>query len=65
MIYGRGAKFPEIHSLGMQLYNQALEMTPGIMTGFDERNAEIKDTADLSFVKINDKKPHLAFFQSF
>ncbi len=51
MIYGRGAKYPEIKALGIQLLEQAKEKAPGIMSGFKEKTV-CEDCPDLSFVKV-------------
>ncbi len=51
MIYGRGAKYPEIKALGLELLEQAKIKAPGIMSSFKEK--EIKeDGPDLSFVNV-------------
>lgn len=53
MIYGRGAKFPEIKRLGEQLLSQAKEKAPGIMQDFEERNSKtVCDEPDLSFISL-------------
>ncbi len=51
MLYGRGAKYPEIKALGEQLYAQAKEMAPGIISGFKEIPV-CEDAPDLSFINI-------------
>ncbi len=43
MIYGRGAQFPEIKNLGISLYEQAKNMTPGIFTDFETRRPTVQD----------------------
>lgn len=59
MIHGRGKNYPEIHKLGLELKEQAEKMTPGIMTGFDERAQSVSDNPDLSFINFgNSKKAH-------
>lgn len=49
MICGRGAKYPEIKKLGLELYDQAKEKAPGIMAGF-KADRMVNDTPDLSFI---------------
>lgn len=51
MIYGRGAKYPEIKALGLQLLEQAKEKAPGIMSSFKEK-AVCEDAPDLSFINV-------------
>lgn len=51
MLYGRGAKYPEIKKLGEQLYAQACEKAPGIMGGFKAKEVS-EDAPDLSFVDV-------------
>lgn len=51
MIYGRGAKYPEIKALGLQLVEQAKEKAPGIMSSFKEKTI-CEDGPDLSFVCV-------------
>ena len=49
MLYGRGSKYHEIVKLGRELKEQAEKLTPGIMTGFDERSKNyMPDNPDLS-----------------
>lgn len=43
MIYGRGSAFAEIKNLGISLYEQAKEMTPGIFTDFETRRPSVCD----------------------
>ncbi len=51
MLYGRGARFPEIKTLGEQLLKQAQEKAPGITAEFNARSeARAADFADLSFI---------------
>lgn len=53
MLYGRGAKFPEIKRLGEQLLAQAEEKAPGIMADFEARAVcDAPDEPDLSFIDI-------------
>lgn len=65
MLYGRGSKYPEIVKLGRELKEQAEKLTPGIMTGFDERSKNyMPDNPDLSFIgdvprRTNGKKVEL------
>lgn len=57
MIYGRGKNYPEIYKLGIELKEQAENLTPGIMTGFDERSENVKcDNPDLSFIKLQNSQ---------
>ena len=51
MICGRGAKYPEIKKLGLELYSQALEKAPGIMSGFNPEK-QVDDVPDLSFINV-------------
>lgn len=51
MICGRGAKYPEIKKLGLELYEQAVEKAPGIMSSFN-MNKTVKDAPDLSFIDV-------------
>ena len=51
MICGRGAKYPEIKKLGLELYEQAKEKAPGIMSSFNPDKA-VNDVLDLSFVEV-------------
>lgn len=51
MIYGRGAKYPEIKALGLELLEQAKEKAPGIMSSFKEKTVA-EDCPDLSFVNV-------------
>ena len=51
MICGRGAKYPEIKKLGLELYEQAMEKAPGIMSSFKMDKA-VNDAPDLSFIDV-------------
>ncbi len=51
MLCGRGAKYPEIKKLGLQLYEQAKEKAPGIMSAFNPEKKVI-DAPDLSFISV-------------
>lgn len=51
MICGRGAKYPEIKKLGLELYEQAKEKAPGIMSSFNPDRVS-NDVPDLSFIDI-------------
>ncbi|MGN0525927.1 MAG: FAD-dependent thymidylate synthase [Acutalibacteraceae bacterium] len=57
MIYGRGATFPELKTLGLSLLEQARALTPGIFTDFENRRPSIPDvptfdyTADKELIK--------------
>ena len=57
MICGRGAKYPEIKKLGLELYEQALTRAPGIMASFNPEKT-INDLPDLSFIDV--KPEHTA-----
>lgn len=57
MICGRGAKYPEIRKLGLELYEQAMEKAPGIMASFKTDRVE-NDVPDLSFIDV--KPQHTA-----
>lgn len=56
MLHGRGSNSPEIYALGKQLLEQAREIAPGVLTGFEERKPKKSDTVDLSFINKTDKK---------
>ena len=51
MICGRGAKYPEIKKLGLELYEQAKEKAPGIMSSFNPDKV-VNDVPDLSFIEV-------------
>lgn len=51
MLCGRGAKYPEIKKLGLELYEQACEKAPGIMSSFN-MDRVVNDVPDLSFVEL-------------
>ena len=51
MICGRGAKYPEIKKLGLELYEQAKEKAPGIMSSFNPERV-VNDVPDLSFIDV-------------
>lgn len=51
MICGRGAKYPEIKKLGLELYEQAKERAPGIMSSFNPEET-FNDVPDLSFIDV-------------
>lgn len=51
MICGRGAKYPEIKKLGLELYEQAKTKAPGIMSSFNPEKA-YNDVPDLSFIDV-------------
>ncbi len=57
MICGRGARYPEIKKLGLELYEQAKEKAPGIMASF-KMDRVVNDIPDLSFIDI--KPEHTA-----
>lgn len=58
MLYGRGKNNKEIQSLGMQLLNQAKEISPGVFDEFETRNQLFDDQPDFSeyFEKYEEKK---------
>ena len=45
MLNGRGSRFAEIKNLGMQLYQRASALTPGIFSGFSVREAKNCESA--------------------
>ncbi|MBR6568178.1 MAG: FAD-dependent thymidylate synthase [Clostridia bacterium] len=47
MLYGRGRKIKEIYELGLSLYEQCKEKTPGIFTDFEKKGEKYND--DMSF----------------
>ena len=51
MICGRGARYPEIKKLGLELYEQAKEKAPGIMASFNPEKTFV-DLPDLSFIDV-------------
>lgn len=53
MIYGRGSKYPELKEIGLSLYEQCKELTPGVFTDFEKRNSNTVDTTDLSFIECD------------
>ncbi len=57
MICGRGARYPEIKKLGLELYEQAKTRAPGIMASFNPER-QVNDVPDLSFIDI--KPEHTA-----
>lgn len=58
MLFGRGAKIPEIKAIGEDLLAQAKEYAPGVFGKFETQYAKYNDTADLSFLNLNAKKSH-------
>ncbi len=54
MIYGRGRKIKEIYELGISLYEQCKEKTPGIFTDFEKKGEKYND--DISFVFDEEKE---------
>lgn len=50
MLYGRGSKIEEIHTLGLSLLKQCQEVAPGVFTDFEKRNEKYNDEIDLSFI---------------
>ena len=57
MICGRGARYPEIKKLGLELYEQAKTRAPGIMASFNPEK-QVNDVPDLSFIDV--KPEHTA-----
>lgn len=55
MLHGRGSNSPEIKALGEQLLEQAREIAPGVLTGFEERKPKKSDIVDLSFIARKEK----------
>lgn len=51
MIYGRGSKYSEIKTIGLELYEQCKKLTPGVFSDFEKKFENTKDTADFSFIK--------------
>jgi len=51
MICGRGARYPEIKKLGLELYEQAKQKAPGIMSSFNPDKV-VNDVLDLSFIDV-------------
>ncbi|MBQ7116642.1 MAG: FAD-dependent thymidylate synthase [Clostridia bacterium] len=49
MIYGRGRKIKEIYELGLSLYAQCKEKTPGIFSDFEIRGKKYRDEISLDF----------------
>ncbi len=49
MIYGRGSYSPELKALGISLYEQAREMTPGIFTDFETRRPSVPDVPSFDY----------------
>ncbi len=49
MIYGRGRKIKEIYELGLSLYEQCKEKTPGIFTDFEKKGEKYSDDFCLDF----------------
>lgn len=48
MLCGRGSRFPEIVLIGRQLLEQARAMAPGVFAAFEEGQASVADSLDLS-----------------
>ncbi len=55
MIYGRGRKIKEIHELGLSLYAQCKEKTPGIFSDFELRGEKYNDAIYLDFTEEKQK----------
>ncbi len=49
MLYGRGRKIKEIYELGLSLYAQCKEKTPGIFSDFELRGEKYRDEICLDF----------------
>ncbi len=69
MIYGRGKKIKEIHELGLSLYEQCKEKTPGIFSDFELRGEKYSDEINLqlnfSEEKSKDDKTELCDILSY
>ncbi|MBR5437763.1 MAG: FAD-dependent thymidylate synthase [Clostridia bacterium] len=67
MIYGRGRKIKEIYELGLSLYSQCKEKTPGIFSDFELRGEKYADDIDLDFTeeKERDESAELCEILSF
>ena len=57
MLYGRGAAFPELKELGLQLLRQARELTPGILSEFESRCERRENPAFPVFPKSESGAP--------
>ncbi len=55
MLYGRGRKIKEIYELGLSLYAQCKEKTPGIFSDFELRGEKYKDEISLDFDEEKEK----------
>lgn len=55
MIYGRGSKYSELKTIGLELYEQCKKLTPGVFSDFEKKFENTKDTIDLSFIKADGK----------
>lgn len=53
MLYGRGSKIEEIHSLGLSLLKKCQEIAPGVFCDFEKRNEKYNDKIDLSFINAD------------
>lgn len=49
MLYGRGRKIKEIYELGLSLYEQCKEKTPGIFTDFEKKGEKYNDDVSFGF----------------
>ena len=54
MIYGRGADFAELRTLGESLLEQAKRLTPGIFTDFENRRPTVQDTPKFDYKPISE-----------
>lgn len=54
MIYGRGASYPELKSLGESLLEQARRLTPGIFTDFETRRPSVQDVPVFGYIPDKD-----------
>lgn len=52
MIYGRGRKIREIYELGLSLYEQCKEKTPGIFSDFELKGEKYRDEICLDFCEV-------------
>ena len=54
MIYGRGAEFAELRTLGESLLEQAKRLTPGIFTDFENRRPTVQDTPKFNYKPVKE-----------
>lgn len=61
MLYGRGRKIKEIYELGLSLYEQCKERTPGIFSDFELRGEKYSDTLSFDFSQEKEKDESAEF----